>query len=208
MVKQQENSQEPSIEEILDSIRQIISDDDESENKAAAPAPVVDEPLELTERAPEPFREEPIQVEMRDPEPASLPESEPEPVFTPPPEPFVEKVLEPVPAPPVAKPAPPPPPPPPPPAVPVTPPTAQSAPYDDSNSILTKNAEDSVMGAFTELTRRAAISKIDDITVEDIVRDEIRPILKLWLDKNLPDLVEKLLAKELERISKRVIGDD
>lgn len=64
------------------------------------------------------------------------------------------------------------------------------------------------MGAFTELTRRAAISKIDDITVEDIVRDEIRPILKLWLDKNLPDLVEKLLQKELERISKRVIGDD
>ncbi len=204
MVKQQENSQEPSIEEILDSIRQIISDDDESDSKAAAPAPVADEPIELTERAPEAPAEEPIQVEMRDPEPDSLPE--PEPVFTPPPQPFVEKVLEPVPAPPVAKPAPPPPPP----AAPVTPPVAQAAGAagDDSNSILTRNAEDSVMGAFTELTKRAAISKIDDITVEDIVRDEIRPILKLWLDKNLPDLVEKLLQKELERISKRVIGDD
>lgn len=207
MVKQQENSQEPSIEEILDSIRQIISDDDESDGKAATPAPVVDEPLELTERAPELPQEEPIQVEMRDPEPTPLPE--PEPVFTPPPQeqPFVEKSLEPVPAPPVEEAAPSPPPPPTV-AAPVVAPPSRMAPRNDSNSILTRNAEDSVMGAFTELTRRAAISKIDDITVEDIVRDEIRPILKVWLDKNLPDLVEKLLQKELERISKRVIGDD
>ena len=32
-------------------------------------------------------------------------------------------------------------------------------------------------------------------TLEDIVREEMRPMLKAWLDKNLPPLVERLVAR-------------
>ena len=37
-------------------------------------------------------------------------------------------------------------------------------------------------------------------TIEDIVRQEIRPLLKAWLDANLPPLVERLVRTEIERV--------
>lgn len=37
-------------------------------------------------------------------------------------------------------------------------------------------------------------------TLEEIVRDELRPLLKLWLDENLPPLVERLVRAEIERV--------
>ena len=37
-------------------------------------------------------------------------------------------------------------------------------------------------------------------TIEDVVREEIRPLLKQWLDTNLPQLVERLVRLELERV--------
>ena len=41
-------------------------------------------------------------------------------------------------------------------------------------------------------------------TIEDIVRQEIRPLLKGWLDANLPPLVERLVRTEIERVVGRV----
>ena len=41
-------------------------------------------------------------------------------------------------------------------------------------------------------------------TIEDIVRQEIRPLLKAWLDVNLPPLVERLVRTEIERVVGRV----
>jgi uncharacterized protein len=41
-------------------------------------------------------------------------------------------------------------------------------------------------------------------TIEDLVRDEIRPVLKQWLDANLPGLVERLVRAEIERVVGRV----
>lgn len=40
-------------------------------------------------------------------------------------------------------------------------------------------------------------------TIEDVVRDEIRPILKAWLDHHLPPLVERLVRAEIERVVSR-----
>ena len=37
-------------------------------------------------------------------------------------------------------------------------------------------------------------------TIEEMVREEIRPILKDWLDANLPPLVERLVRAEIERV--------
>ena len=40
-------------------------------------------------------------------------------------------------------------------------------------------------------------------TIEDLVREEIRPVLKEWLDDHLPPLVERLVRAEIERVVAR-----
>ena len=42
-------------------------------------------------------------------------------------------------------------------------------------------------------------------TIEDIVREELRPLLKAWLDANLPPLVERLVRVEIERVVGRAV---
>ena len=39
-----------------------------------------------------------------------------------------------------------------------------------------------------------------DKTLEDIVRELLRPLLQTWLDENLPALVERLVQKEIARV--------
>ncbi len=40
-------------------------------------------------------------------------------------------------------------------------------------------------------------------TIEDLVREELRPLLREWLDAELPPLVEKLVRAEIARIAER-----
>ena len=42
-------------------------------------------------------------------------------------------------------------------------------------------------------------------TIEDIVREELRPLLKQWLDTNLPPMVERLVRTEIERVVGRAV---
>jgi cell pole-organizing protein PopZ len=39
-------------------------------------------------------------------------------------------------------------------------------------------------------------------TLEDVVREMLRPMLKIWLDDNLPSMVERLVRAEIERVSR------
>jgi uncharacterized protein len=39
-----------------------------------------------------------------------------------------------------------------------------------------------------------------DRTIEDIVRDILRPLLQTWLDEHLPDVVERLVRDEIARV--------
>jgi uncharacterized protein len=39
-----------------------------------------------------------------------------------------------------------------------------------------------------------------DRTLEDIVRDMLRPLLQTWLDENLPGIVERLIREEIARV--------
>jgi cell pole-organizing protein PopZ len=39
-------------------------------------------------------------------------------------------------------------------------------------------------------------------TLEDLVKEMLRPLLKSWLDDNLPGLVERLVRAEIERVSR------
>ncbi len=40
-------------------------------------------------------------------------------------------------------------------------------------------------------------------TVEDMVREMLRPMLQEWLDRNLPQMVERLVEKEIVRLTRR-----
>ena len=53
--------------------------------------------------------------------------------------------------------------------------------------------------------RRPRNSVADDSgrTVEQFVEDMIRPLLKEWLDENLPPIVERLVQKEIQKIARR-----
>jgi uncharacterized protein len=42
-------------------------------------------------------------------------------------------------------------------------------------------------------------------TLEDVVRAELRPLLKEWLDANLPPIVERLVRSEIERVVGRAV---
>jgi uncharacterized protein len=39
-------------------------------------------------------------------------------------------------------------------------------------------------------------------TLDDLVSEMLRPMLKTWLDDNLPDLVERIVRDEIERVSR------
>ena len=43
-------------------------------------------------------------------------------------------------------------------------------------------------------------------TIEDLVREEVRPLLKAWLDTHLPPLVERLVRLEIERVTGRALS--
>ena len=39
-------------------------------------------------------------------------------------------------------------------------------------------------------------------TLEDLVKEMLRPMLKAWLDDNLPTLVERIVKAEIERVAR------
>ncbi len=52
--------------------------------------------------------------------------------------------------------------------------------------------------------RSAAVTR-GGLTIEDLVREEVRPVLKEWLDTHLPPLVERMVRAELERVVGRSV---
>jgi cell pole-organizing protein PopZ len=72
------------------------------------------------------------------------------------------------------------------------------APADDA--LLSNATNAAVNAAFNELARTVLVQ--NSRTLEDLVREMLRPILKSWLDDNLPNLVERLVRAEIERVSR------
>ena len=50
---------------------------------------------------------------------------------------------------------------------------------------------------------RPQIVRSGETSIESLVRELLRPALAEWLDKNLPSLVERMVADEIRRISSR-----
>ena len=66
--------------------------------------------------------------------------------------------------------------------------------------LLSAEANSSVSSAFHNLAH--TILSRDARTLEDLVEDLLRPMLKDWLDENLPPLVERLVRSEIERVAR------
>jgi uncharacterized protein len=170
-----QSSQEPTMEEILASIRRIISEDD---------APAEAEPAPEPEAAP--LAEEPAEddvLELTDPiEPAAPVESVGDiDIYSPEPEP------EPEPAPP---------PPAPEPSVP-----SGFSRDEVAETLVGDHAATLAASAFGSLSSALLMPK-DGRTLEDVVRELLRPLLKEWLDQNLPRIVETKVEEEVHRIAR------
>ena len=82
----------------------------------------------------------------------------------------------------------------PPPAAPSASPTGRFEP------ILSVETSTSVASAFNTLAATMLIQNLP--SVEDLARDLLRPMLKSWLDDNLPVMVERMVRAEIERVSR------
>jgi len=210
-------AQEPSMEEILASIRRIIADDDgvkppakpepkTPEIKAAEPPPPAAKAPPPTP-APAASKQDDIDAMM-----AGLMDEAPDPPSRPKPEPEPEDVLElteemqaPAPtfrkieamqdvvfddAPERA---------PPPRAEPARPMPASAPPVSDDPIISSATAA-AVDSAFNALAQTVLVQNAK--TLEDLVKEMLRPMLQHWLDNNLPTLVERLVRQEIERVAR------
>ena len=83
---------------------------------------------------------------------------------------------------------------------------------DKRDGLTSPQAADSVAGAFERLARpqvapKAASSTLGRLQAErsfdEITREMLQPMLKQWLDRHLPALVERLVRAEIERIARR-----
>ncbi len=77
------------------------------------------------------------------------------------------------------------------------PPQQPMAPQSPLMSNATSAAVDS---AFNSLAQTVLIQNAR--TLEDLVREMLRPLLKGWLDDNLPGIVERIVRQEIERVSR------
>jgi cell pole-organizing protein PopZ len=226
-MSQPAKAQEPSMEEILASIRRIIADDDTakpaSPPAAAAPPP---RPAALPPRNPVPpspqaadphpvdpppstvmdqrgidamlasHDEPPAQAEdvlelteqMAEPAPDETPsfqtiDGQSDVVFTDSPAQPEPRVVE---EPRVAE----------------EPRRQQAAPQPAvfDRSLMSTHTSAAVDSAFNALAQTVLVQNAR--TLEDLVKEMLRPLLKSWLDDNLPGMVERIIKAEIERVSR------
>jgi cell pole-organizing protein PopZ len=204
--------QEPTMEEILASIRRIISDDGDepaaapataSAPGAAAPAAPAgademavaagDDVLELTQM----LDDDGAVVDLTEARVAAEPATAqvPEPPPPPPPQPI---------------PQPPPPPPEPPPPL-------SSADALDFGADVSENPAEDLVSPPTAVAAASSFSNLSGAlsttrgwplghgqrTVEELVKELLRPMLKDWLDANLPALVQRVVEREVAKLAGR-----
>jgi cell pole-organizing protein PopZ len=75
-------------------------------------------------------------------------------------------------------------------------------PRPEQPSILSNDASQAVNAAFSRLAENMLARTTSERSLEDMVREMLRVMLKQWLDENLPTLVEKLVREEIERVAR------
>jgi cell pole-organizing protein PopZ len=80
------------------------------------------------------------------------------------------------------------------------PPPPFEAPAAPPQQILSRSTVSAVESAFNSLANTVLSNNAR--TLEDLVKEMLRPMLKSWLDDNLPGLVERIVKAEIERVSR------
>lgn len=157
-----ENAQpEPSMEEILASIRRIISEDEEEAPAGAAPsAPEVQSKPEIV---PDPAPTQQAAVESDRADPHLETED-------------VEMIKKSV---------------------------AEAVEHGAEDAILDEGAASAASSAFANLSASVRVSDGPGRTIEQIVVDMLKPMVKDWLDANLPAIVEEKVEEEVQRVARR-----
>lgn len=204
-----DGQQEPSMEDILASIRKILSEDEEGGEGAVEAAPEED-PTPEPVPEPEPDVEEddgpglaPLLAEDDDPEPepgppvAELDALELTDSMMVEEQGQEEAFDEPMPEPAAVSPLPP-------------PQGIPEQPYQsyDQEGLVADQVEHSSGSHITQLAQAVAQERAltlgnQGITMEQLVREICTPVLKHWLDHNLPYMVERIVGQEIERIVSR-----
>ena len=180
----EQTTQEPTMEEILASIRRIISEDDAPAEEGAEAAPPAEAEPVAAEAAPEPEPEPEPEPAAVEPEPveAAAPEPEPEPAHEEEALELIDKVethgdLDVFTAEPVA---------------------VEPAPVE---ALVSEQVATAAASSFEALSAAITMPK-GDRTLEDVVRELLRPLLQQWLDANLPNIVQQAVESEVDRIAR------
>ena len=178
-------SAEPSMEEILSSIKRIIAEEESGPTRGRRMGRVVQAPVEEEEDEDEVLElSEPVEAVAPQPEP----QPEPQPAVQPERRPeSVAVAPEPVRA--ESKPV----------SQPVTPPPAPAAVPE---AIVSSQTVAASRGALDQLARLMVKPEPgSDGTLEGLVREMLKPVLREWLDANLPGMVEAMVQSEIKRIT-------
>ena len=71
---------------------------------------------------------------------------------------------------------------------------------EEQSRLISTRTDAKVASAFAQL--EDFVLSTHSRTLEDLVSEMLRPLLKEWLDANLPPLVERLVREEIERVSR------
>jgi cell pole-organizing protein PopZ len=186
-LRRAQRAHEPSMEEILASIRSIIADDREP---AAAPAPKAAAPagpqIVYTNNAAPSARPAAPAPETAEAAPPPSPAPAAAAVAAPSPKVVWEKPASP-PAAAVSSPA-------------APEPEPDGASPADEEPFASVETEAAVAASFQALSTTVALQS--SAMIEGLTRDMLRPMLKSWLDDNLPSIVERLVRAEIQRVAR------
>lgn len=80
----------------------------------------------------------------------------------------------------------------------------------ESEALLSTGTASTTTGAFAKLSKAFRPTPVEESvadgagrTVEQFIEDMARPMLKEWLDENMPAIVERLVQKEIQKIARR-----
>ncbi|MGD9740149.1 MAG: DUF2497 domain-containing protein [Bauldia sp.] len=76
----------------------------------------------------------------------------------------------------------------------------RATPSVPGETLLSAEADDAIGSAFDQLTD--AMTAQPPRSLEDLVQEMMRPMLKDWLDDNLPKLVERVVREEIQRVTR------
>jgi hypothetical protein len=176
---------EPSMEDILSSIRRILAEEEGIPPATPAAAPPASAPASIQAQPATGIADGVLQLDasMMLPDPIAMPA----PTLPPPPPAPAEEISVPPET--------------------VTPPPFSVTP-PSSTILMAPEAAAAAATSVGSLVRTLAAERATQVygggpTIEDMVRGELRPLLKQWLDDNLPGMVERLVRAEIERVVAR-----